>query len=70
MLALRLDRPADAPLSVLALGAHPDDIEIGAGGLLLELAQSALQTRYVVLTGTTERKQEARSAARAFMPGA
>jgi LmbE family N-acetylglucosaminyl deacetylase len=70
MLALRLDRAADAPLSVLALGAHPDDIEIGAGGLLLELAQHALQARYVVLTGTAERQQEARNAANAFMPGA
>jgi LmbE family N-acetylglucosaminyl deacetylase len=70
MLALRLDRSADTPLSVLALGAHPDDIEIGAGGLLLELARHALQARYVVLTGTAERQQEARNAARAFMPGA
>lgn len=70
MLALRLDRPAGAPVSVLALGAHPDDIEIGAGGLLLGLAQTALQARYVVMTGTTERKQEARNAARAFMPDA
>jgi LmbE family N-acetylglucosaminyl deacetylase len=55
---------------VLALGAHPDDIEIGAGGLLLRLARSALRARYVVLTGTAERHQEARNAARAFMPGA
>jgi LmbE family N-acetylglucosaminyl deacetylase len=70
MLPFRLDASADAPLSVLALGAHPDDIEIGAGGLLLELARSALQVRYVVLTGTTERKQEARHATDAFMPGA
>jgi LmbE family N-acetylglucosaminyl deacetylase len=70
MLGLRFDRPADTPLSVLALGAHPDDIEIGAGGLLLELAQRALQARYVVLTGTAERQQEARNAARAFMPSA
>lgn len=70
MLPLHLTAPAGEPLSVLALGAHPDDIEIGAGGLLLGLAQRALRVRYVVLTGTTERKQEARSAAHAFMPGA
>ncbi len=70
MLPLHLGVPADAPLSVLALGAHPDDIEIGAGGLLLGLAESALQARYIVLTGTAERHQEARNAAHAFMPGA
>jgi len=70
MMALHLTMPAHAPLSVLALGAHPDDIEIGAGGLLLGLAQSDLRVRYVVLTGTSERKQEARIAAHSFMPGA
>jgi LmbE family N-acetylglucosaminyl deacetylase len=70
MLSLPLAAPAGRPLSVLAIGAHPDDIEIGAGGLLLGLAQRELQVRYVVLTGTAERHYEARSAARSFMPGA
>jgi LmbE family N-acetylglucosaminyl deacetylase len=70
MLPFRLTPPTSDPLSVLAIGAHPDDIEIGAGGLLLGLARSPLRARYVVLTGTTERQQEARVAAREFMPGA
>ena len=70
MLPLHLKAPLGTPLSVLAIGAHPDDIEIGAGGLLLGLAGSALRARYVVLTGTAERHQEARNAAHAFMPGA
>jgi LmbE family N-acetylglucosaminyl deacetylase len=70
MLSLSLSAPSADALSVLAIGAHPDDIEIGAGGLLLGLAESKLRARYVVLTGTAERQQEARNAARSFLPGA
>jgi LmbE family N-acetylglucosaminyl deacetylase len=70
VLSLPLTAPPGESLSVLAIGAHPDDIEIGAGGLLLGLAGSALQARYVVLTGTPDRQQEARNAARSFMPDA
>src|SRR6476620_5184886 len=72
MLSLHLGAPSGARLSVLAIGAHPDDIEIGAGGTLLTLAgnQPGLQVRYVVLTGTADRQLEARNAASAFLPGA
>ncbi len=70
MLSLPLDAPQGEPLSVLAIGAHPDDIEIGAGGLLLGLGAAAVQVRYVLLTGTAERQREAREAARSFLPGA
>jgi LmbE family N-acetylglucosaminyl deacetylase len=70
MLSLRLDAPAGEPLSVLAIGAHPDDIEIGAGGFLLGLAERDVRARYVVLSGTAERHQEARNAAREFLPDA
>ncbi len=71
MLPLHLALPQGRPLSLLAIGAHPDDIEIGAGGTLLSLADSqpGLQARYIVLTGTADRQQEARSAAEAFLPG-
>jgi LmbE family N-acetylglucosaminyl deacetylase len=70
MLPLDLTAPSGGRLSVLAIGAHPDDIEIGAGGLLLRLADGQPRVRYLVLTGTAERHQEARTAAHAFMPGA
>jgi LmbE family N-acetylglucosaminyl deacetylase len=70
MLPLQLTVPSGAPLSVLAVGAHPDDIEIGAGGLLLALGAIRPRVRYVVLTGTEERHQEARRAAACFLPDA
>ncbi len=72
MLPLHLAAPPSGPLSVLAIGAHPDDIEIGAGGTLLSLAQSHASVRacHLVLTGTPERQLEAESAAIEFLPGA
>lgn len=72
MLPLHLPARDGGRFSVLAIGAHPDDIEIGAGGLLLGLAESQpeLSVHYVVLTGTPDRQAEARNAASAFLPGA
>ena len=70
MLPLQLHAPVGEVLSVLVIGAHPDDIEIGAGGLLLGLAASRPRVRYMVLTGTAERHAEAQAAASAFLPGA
>jgi LmbE family N-acetylglucosaminyl deacetylase len=72
VIRLPLAAPEGRPLSVLALGAHPDDIEIAAGGTLLSLAgrHSGLRVRYVLMTGTSQRQEEARAAARAFTPGA
>lgn len=54
-------------LEVLALGAHPDDIEIGCGGTLLALAAGSATIHLAVLTGSADRHAEARAAARGFV---
>jgi LmbE family N-acetylglucosaminyl deacetylase len=58
-------------LSVLCLGAHPDDIEIGAGGTVLQLAAAGrlASAAWVVLSGTPERAREGRRSAAAFLDG-
>ncbi|MDH3469941.1 MAG: PIG-L family deacetylase [Acidimicrobiia bacterium] len=63
MLGLEFDRE---PRTVLCLGAHPDDIEIGAGGTLLKLADRAPQAKFhwVVFTSTPERTAEATQSAK------
>ncbi len=68
MLQLDVSRLGRAGAHVLALGAHPDDIEIGAGGALLRLRALLPQAtfRWLVLSGTPQRHAEAREAAEAF----
>jgi len=55
---------------VLCLGAHSDDIEIGAGGTILRLLAEnpAVQIKWVVFSGGgTPREVEARASAKAFV---
>lgn len=61
--------PTGQPLSVLCLGAHSDDIEIGCGGTLLTLAQRypQLHVHWVVFTAQGERRQEALDSATDFL---
>jgi LmbE family N-acetylglucosaminyl deacetylase len=60
----------DGPLTVLCLGAHPDDIEIGCGGALLCLAaRPEVEVTAFVLTGSDERVEETRAAMDRLVPG-
>ncbi|HYQ67221.1 MAG TPA: PIG-L deacetylase family protein [Actinophytocola sp.] len=59
--------------SVVVLGAHCDDVAIGAGGTLLALcrANPGVRVDALVLSGGgTDREDEERAALRAFCPGA
>jgi len=58
-------------LSILCLGAHSDDIEIGAGGTILSLIASGvkLHVHWCVLSGGGQRSGEARVSAEAFLEG-
>lgn len=57
------------PLRVLALGAHCDDIEIGAGATLRALARQRPDTQFsaVVLTSVPQREAESRACLAAFV---
>lgn len=58
--------------TVLLIGAHSDDIEIGAGGTIRRLleANPNLHVRWLVLSGAGPRADEARAAAAHFLRGA
>jgi LmbE family N-acetylglucosaminyl deacetylase len=66
-----LARPGEA-LNVLCLGAHSDDIEIGAGGTLLRWIASgaAVHVHWCVLSANGARAAEAEGSAAAFLSGA
>jgi LmbE family N-acetylglucosaminyl deacetylase len=69
MLPVSLGPKAAAPLSILCLGAHSDDIEIGCGGTLLRLLaeRPGSSVHWVVLSAAPEREREARASAADFL---
>jgi len=69
MLPLLMGRPDAAPVRVLAIGAHPDDAEIGCAGTILRLVRTGAVSAvcWVVLTGADARADEARASAEALL---
>ena len=69
MLPLILPADRDAPLNVLCLGAHADDIEIGCGGTILHLLATRpnVHVTWVVFSGAGVREREAQAGAAAFL---
>jgi LmbE family N-acetylglucosaminyl deacetylase len=67
VLDLLLRRPGRRPLSVLCLGAHCDDIEIGCGATLLALRRSGARIHAAVLSGNPERRHETAAAMRRLL---
>ena len=65
MLTLNLATEPHRPLTVLCLGAHSDDIEIGCGGTLLHLRKlyPQLSFYWVVVSGVGVRADEAKRGA-------
>ncbi len=68
MRALQLAKPGDR-LSVLCLGAHSDDIEIGAGATLLSLLERGVQldVHWCVLSGGGDREPRRKHPRRIFL---
>jgi LmbE family N-acetylglucosaminyl deacetylase len=72
MQAITLGGSTTAPLRILCLGAHSDDIEIGCGGSLIRLLAERPGSRvdWVVFSAPAEREAEARASATDFASGA
>ncbi len=68
----RLSLGASAPLSLLVIGAHADDIEIGAGATILRLLAEhpGSSILWFVASSTPVRAAEARASAAAFSAAA
>jgi LmbE family N-acetylglucosaminyl deacetylase len=71
MLPLLLGSQNGSGARALAIGAHPDDIEIGCAGTLLKLIEESVVSEiiWVVLSGKGERAEEARRSAEALLEG-
>ena len=71
MKQVRLAAPGER-LSILCIGAHSDDIEIGAGAAIMGLIDRGvlLRVHWAVLSATGHRAEEARASATQFLANA
>jgi len=69
MLKCLLNKAPGEELSILCLGAHSDDIEIGCGGTILRLIKEYKQVNitWIVFSSDQQRAAEARASADAFL---
>ena len=70
MIELPLLRERSAPIKILCLGAHSDDIEIGCGGTILQLTSSypAASVSWIVFSADGDaRRDEALAGANLFL---
>lgn len=69
MLRLKLDGGGKHPLQILCLGCHSDDIEIGCGGTVLQLATEYPEAvfHWVVFSASGIRASEATNGAKQFV---
>jgi LmbE family N-acetylglucosaminyl deacetylase len=72
MMSFAFARKEDRPLTLLCLGAHSDDIEIGCGGTILRLLSEHddVDVHWVVLGASGQRAEEAVASAETFLADA
>lgn len=69
MVITSLFKNVSIPAKILCLGAHSDDIEIGCGGTILEIASQCadVEIHWVVFSSGHDREIEARTSADLFL---
>lgn len=71
MLKCEFAKREEQPISVLCLGAHSDDIEIGCGGTILRLIEeyNVKDVVWIVFAAVNQRAEEAKESANLFLRG-
>jgi LmbE family N-acetylglucosaminyl deacetylase len=69
MLCVKLEKLEKSPLTLLCLGAHSDDIEIGCGGGIIRFVDQHpdAQVHWIVLSASQGRESEAQASAELFL---